>query len=203
MWRYWLGEIQTFVCSWDFAGVLLLVVLVLAGAVEGHCQDVHKMADAIARTEGFYQRGTIPNRYHNPGDIRSRLPHAYVGQVGLNRSGYVIFRSDKYGWAALHAQIQRVIDATSSQYDQSMTFGEIARVYATDPRWKKSVCKILKITPATTFQEYFGLAPRVRMTWNSSADILRLILATPAGSVAVVGTPTLSVRTDGGVDAQI
>lgn len=180
-----------------------LVSILLIGTAWAQYPNVHTLADAIARTEGFYSKGTIPNRYHNPGDIRSRLPHAYPGQVGLNRSGYVIFRSDRYGWAALHAQIQRVIDGTSTQYDQSMTFAEIAKVYATDPRWKKSVCKILKITPALTFQEYFNLAPRVRMTWNSSADILKHILAPPADSVGLVATPTWNVRTDGGVDAQI
>jgi hypothetical protein len=180
----------------------LVVSIVMVWTAESYGQSVDDVAHAIAKTEGFRVAGTLPSRLHNPGDIRSRLPHAYAGQVGLYH-GYVVFKNDKFGWAALHAQIQRVIDGTSRQYDQSMTFGQIARVYAADPKWGKTVCKILKISPATTFQEYFEIAPRVRMTWNSNADILRNILATPAGSVALADTVTLSVQTGGGADAEI
>jgi len=125
---------------------------------------VGRLAQAIARTEGYCQVGTLPNRYHNPGDIRSRSKHAYEGQVGLNRSGYVIFKSDQFGWAALYAQIRKVLDDDSAYYNREMTFAEIARVYASSPQWPKTLCKILKISPRLTFDEYFGLAPRVLTT---------------------------------------
>ncbi len=178
-----------------------LVSLMLIGTA--WAGTVHDFAKAIARTEGFYLKGTIPNRLHNPGDIRTTLAHAYPGQTRVYK-GYAVFRNDAAGWAALENQIQRVIDGTSTKYTADMTMLQIAKVYAENYRyWGKTVCKILRVDPRLTFQEYFGLAPRVRMTWNSNADILRNILATPAGSVGLAATPTLSVQMDGGADAEI
>lgn len=125
---------------------------------------IARVAHAIAQTEGFWVKGSIPNRYHNPGDIRSRLRHAYEGQIGLNRSGYVIFKADQFGWQALYEQIRKVINDDSAYYNREMTFAQIAKVYATSANWPKTFCKILKISPRLTFDEYFGLAPRVLMT---------------------------------------
>jgi hypothetical protein len=135
---------------------------------------VDDLAKAIARTEGFYaNKHTIPARLHNPGDIRSHSRHAYVGQVGLYR-GYVVFRSDRDGWAALRDQIQRIVDGTSKRYVQEMTFAKLATTYAQDKRWGTTVCKILGITPATTVEEYFELAPRILLTGAGDVTKLRL-----------------------------
>ncbi len=114
---------------------------------------ISRLAHAIARTEGFYVHGTLPNRLHNPGDIRSRLKHAYEGQIGLYH-GYVVFRDDQFGWAALYQQIRKVLDDDSAFYNREMTFAQIAKVYATSPNWPKTLCKILKIDPRLTFDEY-------------------------------------------------
>jgi hypothetical protein len=127
-------------------------------------EKVESLACAIARTEGYWAKDSLPNRYHNPGDIRSRSRHAYEGQIGLNRSGYVIFRSDQFGWTALYEQIRKVLDNDSAYYNREMTFAEIAKIYASSPQWPKTLCKILKIRPRLTFDEYFGLAPRVLTT---------------------------------------
>lgn len=137
-------------------------------------KKVARLAHAIAATEGFYHKGTIPNLYHNPGDIRSRLKHAYEGQVGLNRSGYVIFKSDQFGWQALYAQIRRVLDDDSAFYNREMTFAQIAKVYAASPQWPKTLCKILQIDPRLTFNEYFAMAPRVNVTENRHDTLLWL-----------------------------
>src|SRR5271165_3492446 len=94
---------------------------------------VSKLTHAIAKAEGFYKKGTLPNRYHNPGDIRSKLRHAYPGQIGLNKHGYVIFRDDASGWAALTAQIDKIISGESTKYNVNMTLNEFARKYATSP----------------------------------------------------------------------
>jgi hypothetical protein len=154
--------------AWKFLVVLIGIWLLAVGL--GHCEtqqeQVHTFARAIARTEGFFVRGTIPNRLHNPGDIMTSLPHAYPGQVGIYKH-YAVFKSDAWGWAALERQIQRVIDGSSTKYSQDMTMVQIAKVYAENwSYWGKTVCKILKISPQLTFQEYFGLAPRVRFTYD-------------------------------------
>lgn len=141
--------------------ILKIVFMLLVGTCSAQLDKVTKMATAIARTEGFFVKGTIPNRYHNPGDIRSRLKHAYPGQVGLNKHGYVIFKNDAWGWAALEKQIERVIDGSSTKYTSDMTFAQIARVYAADPHWKTTFCKIMRVDPQMSFAEYFNLPPRV------------------------------------------
>jgi hypothetical protein len=142
----------------------LVSLLLLGTAWAQYNPKVTQMATAIARTEGWMVPGSIPNRYHNPGDIRSSIRNAYPGQIGLARHGYVIFKSNAWGWAALEKQIQMIIDGESKHFDQSMTFAQIAKVYAASPQWPKTFCKILQISPQLTFQEYFGLAPRVIMT---------------------------------------
>lgn len=163
---------------------------------------ISRLAHAIARTEGFYVRGSLPNRLHNPGDIRSRLKHAYEGQTGLYH-GYVVFGGDQFGWQALYQQIRKVLDDDSAYYNREMTFAQIAKVYATSPNWPKTLCKILRIDPRLTFDEYFELAPRVNFTWNLNADTLRNIVAPGATSVEDANILTWNGLTDGGVDALI
>jgi hypothetical protein len=154
--------------------MVLALVLTLALFAPAMAQDkAHNLAHAIAMAEGYYSKGTIPNRLHNPGDITSSSRHTYPGQIGLYH-GYVVFKNDTYGWAALLDQIQRVIDGTSTRYTQSMTFAQIARKYAEDRNWGKKVCSILGITPNTTFEVYFDLPPKVKYEFNP-----RLLQALP------------------------
>jgi hypothetical protein len=155
-----------------------LVSLLLIGSAAGMSVEqlakVEKMATAIARTEGFYKKGTIPNRLHNPGDIMSSLTHAYPGQVGLFHH-YVVFKSDRAGWTVLENQIISIINAESTRYTQAMTFAQIAKVYAASPNWVKTFCTILQISPSLTFQEYFELAPL--LTKVKRHDTFTLVLA--------------------------
>jgi len=153
--------------------VIITLALIMSAPAQSVDHKVKELAHAIAMAEGYFIRGTIPNRYHNPGDITSSSRHAYPGQVGLSKRGYVIFKNSDYGWQALYDQIQRVIDGTSTRYTQSMTFRQIAKVYAEDRQWAKKVCSILGITPQTTFEEYFELAPRFTFPLPSTKEALR------------------------------
>jgi hypothetical protein len=173
--------------AWKLVALLYIILIGVVGL--GHCatqdEQVHKFAVAVARTEGFYaNKHTIPARLHNPGDICTSLPHAYPGQTGLYR-GYAVFKSDQWGWAALENQIRRVIDGTSTKYTQSMTLWQVARVYAENWKyWGKSVATILHVAPTMTFEEYFDLAPKVRMAYAS--------VWLPAGRNTMPELPTLS-----------
>ena len=155
--------------------LMKLVSLMLVGTAWAQLGRVSQLATAVARTEGFYVKGTTPNRLHNPGDIRARATHAYAGQVGLSKRGYVIFKNDAWGWAALEKQIEKMIDGTSLVYTPDMTFSRIAKRYASDPRWVQNVCKILKISPRTTFAEFFDLAPRVTYDFDLRASTRALV----------------------------
>jgi hypothetical protein len=144
-----------------------LISLMLLGTCSGlsveQLAKVEQVATAIARTEGFFKKGTLPNRLHNPGDIKSLRRDAYPGQTGLYH-GYVVFRNDRAGWRVLENQIIAVVTDESKEYKRSMTFGQIAKVYAASPQWPKTFCKILRVSPDMTFNEYFDSPPRLLLT---------------------------------------
>ena len=146
------------------AKLLLLLMLALTGIASAQDVDKQKVANfatAVAHAEGFGVRNAIPTRYHNPGNIRStRTGHHYAGQVGLNRSGYVIFKTDAYGWKALQDQLELMASGQSAHYDTNMTITKVAKRYATGWQvWSKNVAKRLGVPPTTTLAEYFAPAP--------------------------------------------
>lgn len=143
------------------AKLLLVSALVLFSVLSAHAIDKQKLdtfATAVAHAEGFGVHRAVPTRYHNPGDIRStRNGHHYAGQIGLNRSGYVIFKNDAYGWAALKDQLVRMASGQSAHYGTDMTITKVAKVYATGWRvWSKNVSKELGVEPNTTLRAYFA-----------------------------------------------
>jgi hypothetical protein len=153
-----------------------LISLMLLGTCSGlsveQLAKVEQVATAIARTEGFYVKGTIPNRLHNPGDIKSRHRDAYPGQTGLYH-GYVVFKNDKAGWRVLENQITAIVDGESTKYTQEMTFAQIAKVYATSPQWPKTFCKILQISPDETFKQFMEGNRNVNTTLQTGPPINR------------------------------
>jgi hypothetical protein len=128
---------------------LLVALLVLLSTPLWALTPTQTLARAIAKTEGFGVKGTIPTRYRNPGDIRASRGARYPGQVGINKNGYVIFRRDTDGWAALEAQIGKIIDGTSRFYTVNDTLRTLAKKYATSPTWLKNVAKNLHCEPNT------------------------------------------------------
>ena len=145
----------------NIRALLVLAVLtitpIFARAQAVDTDKVHSLAVAIAKAEGFGVKGTVPTRYHNPGDIRSRSLHAYKGQIGLNRCGYVIFKNDKAGFAALETNLLLMASGQSKFYGPNMTIIKIAKTYATGWRlWSKNVCKTLGVPPTTTLRAYFA-----------------------------------------------
>jgi len=135
---------------------------------------MQKLARAIAKAEGFGVHGTKPTRLHNPGDIRSRFPHAYPGQAGIDRQGYVMFKTDRAGWAALESQIERAANGDSKFYTVNSTLKQMSRRYATSPTWVKNVARALGATPNTQLWEILDVPPVV--TTRSNPHELVLIL---------------------------
>lgn len=102
---------------------------------------VDALAQAIGRAEGFGLRGAKPTRLHNPGDLR---------QYGVYRH----FRTDAEGWAALRAQVVRVLAGESRQYRLDMTIAQMGRRYAGSPLWAANVAKYLRVPGSTTLEEF-------------------------------------------------
>jgi dCMP deaminase len=145
-----------------FLSLLLLIVTQFSFAQSQ--KRIKAFAHAIARTEGAYIPGTIPNRYSNPGDLKA-LPNGkrYPGQIGIGKAGHVIFRNKAAGYAALYHQIEKMLNGTSKVYTQDMTLQQVAKKYAGNYQvWAKNLTAILGVPPSTTLEEYFELAPRVK-----------------------------------------
>jgi hypothetical protein len=139
--------------------------LSLIGTLCNAQDKVEQFAHAIARIEGFYQHGTIPNRYHNPGDLKVMARgEKYPGQVGIGKAEHVIFRNDAAGYAALYHQIDKILSGESKFYTQEMTLLQVGKFYAKNSRlWAKNLAHNLGVSPSTTLEEYFELAPRVKI----------------------------------------
>jgi len=138
---------------------LLITPLVWAGVYSVRMQErplsnVERFAHAIARAEGFYRRGTIPNRYHNCGDLKAVKGFTYPGQVGIGKGRHVIFANDAAGWHALYHQINKMISGESRHYSPQMTINQIARFYAGNWRqWARNVSHNLGVPSTTTLAE--------------------------------------------------
>ena len=66
-------------------------------------EAVSGIARAIATMEGFYKSGSLAQRNHNPGNLRS------WGSLPV-RDGYVVFPNEEAGWSALSRQVRKNID---------------------------------------------------------------------------------------------
>jgi hypothetical protein len=136
--------------------MMKLVGLLLVGSAAGQsASKVQDFAHAIAKAEGFYTRGTIPNRYSNPGDLKARAGEKYPGQKGIGKGGHVIFRNDAAGWAALTHQIEEAVSGDSQFYNPSMTFRQVAKKYAGNYRvWLKNVTGVLGVDADMSIYDY-------------------------------------------------
>jgi hypothetical protein len=104
-------------------------------------QRVDALAVAIARTEGFYAGRTKPARLHNPGDLK------HNGQ-------YIRYRNDADGFAALRAQLVRIVQGQSRAYSLDMSIRQMARHYATSALWPRNVARVLGISETTTLRAW-------------------------------------------------
>ena len=146
---------------------IITLVLLTASVIAHALTPTQKLAHAIAKAEGFGTRNAKPTRLHNPGDIRARRGNAYPGQVGVDKQGYAIFKTDHAGWAALEGQIEKIITGASRFYNVNMTLAQISRSYATSSIWVKNVAKNLGVTPDTSLFEILDVAPAIIVVPNA------------------------------------
>lgn len=146
---------------------LLFLILFTPSLLRAQSSSIDAFAVAIAKAEGFYTRGTIPNRYHNPGDIKVRRGEKYFGQVRVGKGGHIVFRNDAAGWFALREQLRKMIEGGSVFYTPSMTLRQIAKRYAGNYRvWAKNVSHNLGVDPDTTIAELFDIPPTYTVAWE-------------------------------------
>jgi hypothetical protein len=141
---------------------LAAALLIILSSIVGHAQGpdtgkVNDLATAISHAEGFGRRGTIPSRYHNPGDLKTHPDSVpLAGQVRIGKASHIVFKDDEAGKAALRDYILRMMDGRSGHFHATMTLNQVARVYAQNWRpWVKAVSKELGVPPTTTLWAYF------------------------------------------------
>lgn len=108
---------------------------------------IRAMAQAIAKAEGFYVPGSIPQQRNNPGNLK--LPH-YGGD------GVDTFPTPGEGWAALYKQLNLIRDGRSSVYTSlSMTIKQMGEKWAPAGveniagAWAKNVASLLGVSVDT------------------------------------------------------
>jgi len=108
------------------------------------------LANAIAKAEGFFVPGALPNRTNNPGDLM-------VGSVGNGtQAGKTVFSSAADGWQALYNQVELMLTGQSQYYDPSMTISQVAKLYTgadNAAAWASTVASELSVTPDTTLAQ--------------------------------------------------
>ena len=85
---------------------------------------VQRFAQAIARAEGFSVPNSIPMRAKNPGNLKLQ------GFPTIN--GISVFDSVDQGWAALHNQLQLIIDGRSKFYNLDMSIKAMGDTWEAD-----------------------------------------------------------------------
>lgn len=119
---------------------------------------VVQFAQAIAHAEGFGIAGTVPTRFHNPGDLGpGDCGGECLSSTFTAGSNVCMLRDDATGWALLYQKIQRVFDGHSSVYNVNMTIEEFAKHYAGDwGNWSRNVAAYLGVTPQTTVRDWLA-----------------------------------------------
>jgi hypothetical protein len=107
-------------------------------------RKIRRIAEAIAKAEGYGRPGAIPTVRNNPGNIK--------GPDGVIRT----YRTPEEGWAALYRQVTMMFTGESRFYRPDMTIAEIARIYTGEARymdWAWNVSKFLGVKPETRLIE--------------------------------------------------
>ncbi len=79
-----------------------------------------KLAQLIAQEEGFNVEGSLPNRDHNPGDLR-HSPHS--SHPAGDPDGIGVIATDAAGWADLERQLELYAD-------RGLTLAQMVAEYA-------------------------------------------------------------------------
>lgn len=114
------------------------------GGPTTYSDPIKKFAQAIAKQEGFYQPGSIPQRANNPGDLNAGAPTI----PGTTITQYA---SVDAGWNALYRQLFLILVGNSSQYNLDMTIDDMSQVWTATQQgpWAYNVASYLGV-PTTT-----------------------------------------------------
>lgn len=107
--------------------------------------SITAVARAISQAEGYGVAGAIPTVRNNPGDLTD-----ITGSVRT-------FPSASDGWNALYAQLQKIVDGTSSYYTLDMSWRQMGQIWAGgDGNWAVNVAAILGVDQDSAVGDYLS-----------------------------------------------
>ena len=125
-------------------GLYLVAALLLVFWIMSPSRKIRRIAEAIARAEGYGVPGAIPTVRNNPGNIK-------------DASGRIrTYPTVGDGWDALYRQVLLMLTGESRWYRPEMTIAEVARIYtgeSTYMDWARNVARILGVTPDTRLRD--------------------------------------------------
>ena len=118
-------------------------------------RQIKDFATAIARAEGFFVNGSIPDQAHNPGNLKTptwTAPGEIEGRT--LGEGIALFESDGAGWNALYRQLHLIVTGESRVYNLDMTIRDMAaRWVGTNEveagQWARNVSLQLGVSEST------------------------------------------------------
>lgn len=131
--------------TWQYLTIGAVILALSKTAGTSADARVVRMAQAIARAEGYGVPGAIPTLRNNPGNIRSTTQPYEI------RS----YPSIQDGWEALYRQVARMLSG-SSLYPATWTIEQVAQRYtgeATYMNWARNVASFLGVSTTTVFSK--------------------------------------------------
>jgi len=139
---YWMTRPKGTVTTWagfDLTGL---------GGLVDYPDQLKSFARAIARAEGFYVPGSVPQRANNPGAIK--VPGWTGPMLG---QGISVFESEDAGWSALYRQLMLIVSSQSRVYTLDDTIAQMADKWTGTAieaqNWASNVAQAMDVPAAT------------------------------------------------------
>lgn len=107
---------------------------------------IFALGQAVAKAEGFFVTGALPQRRNNPGDL--------TGAGGVVST----YATAADGWLDLYDYLERMLTGQHAAYWPEMTWRQAAEVYTgrdNAEAWARIVCGDIGVSPDSTLGEYF------------------------------------------------
>lgn len=116
--------------------------------------NVVRIAQAIAKAEGFGIPGAIPTLANNPGDLTAGDAGSFPTLGTMNEEGVIHFANLADGWTRLYVKVTRMLGGQSAVYPLTMTLEQVGLKYSGgDPNWATNVAAALGVSVTITLQE--------------------------------------------------
>ena len=113
-----------------------------------------KLAQAIAREEGFGPVQNLPTRANNPGDLTGADAGSFPTLGIMNAEGVIHFARVEDGWTRLYVKTTRMLYGPWETYQPTDTLLQAGIKYSGgNLNWGPNVANFLGVSPGITLKE--------------------------------------------------